>query len=52
VAMEEADTANGSPNARRHDTHEGDVIQGLRSGLIYSLAIWSVLLIIGARLFA
>ena len=38
-----------------HDTseasREGDVIHGLRSGLIFSLAIWAVLLTVGAFVF-
>jgi hypothetical protein len=29
----------------------GDVIHGLRSGLIFSLAIWAVLLTVGALVF-
>ena len=37
-------------NAAR--AHDGDVIQGLRSGLIFSLAIWAMLLTIGALFFA
>jgi hypothetical protein len=31
---------------------EGDVIRGLRSGLIFSLAIWAVLLTVGTLVFA
>ena len=31
---------------------EGDVIQGLRSGLALSLAIWAMLLTIGALIFS
>lgn len=30
---------------------EGDVIHGLRSGLIFSLAIWALLLTVGAFVF-
>ena len=30
---------------------EGDVIHGLRSGLIFSLAIWAMLLTVGALVF-
>ena len=32
-------------------SREGDVIHGLRSGLIFSLAIWAVLLTVGAFVF-
>ena len=32
--------------------HEGDVIRGLRSGLVFSLAIWTMLLTVGALVFA
>jgi hypothetical protein len=32
--------------------HEGDVIRGLRSGLVFSLAIWAMLLTVGALVFA
>ena len=31
---------------------EGDVIQGLRSGLVLSLAIWAMLLTVGSLLFS
>jgi len=48
AAANEAASANQSPGAGRHDSHEGDVIQGLRSGLAFSLAIWAVLLTVGA----
>ena len=41
-----------SPEADRHDTREGDVIRGLRSGLVFSLAIWAVLLTVGALAFS
>jgi len=34
------------------DRREGDVIRGLRSGLIFSLAIWAVLLTVGTLVFA
>lgn len=30
---------------------EGDVIRGLRSGLIFSLAIWAMLFTVGALVF-
>jgi hypothetical protein len=39
-------------SAGRYDAREGDVIQGLRSGLIFSLAIWALLLAVGALVFA
>ena len=51
VAIEETGVTHESSRPGRHDTHEGDVIQGLRSGLICSLAIWAMLLAIGALLF-
>ena len=31
---------------------EGDIIKGLKSGLAFSLAIWAMLLTIGALIFA
>ena len=34
------------------DTREGDVIRGLRSGLIFSIAIWAMLFAFGALVFA
>jgi hypothetical protein len=40
-----------SPNTGA-DRREGDVISGLRSGLIFSLAIWAVLLTVGTLVFA
>ena len=52
AAAEQAVTANESLNTGPHDTRDGDVIQGLRSGLIFSLAIWAMLLSIGALVFA
>ena len=52
AATEQAVTANQPSNAGRHDMREGDVIQGLRSGLIFSLAIWAMLLTVGALVFA
>ena len=52
AATQQAVTANQLSSAGRHDTHEGDVIQGLRSGLIFSLAIWAMLLAVGALVFA
>ena len=39
-------------SAGRDDAREGDVIQGLRSGLVFSLALWAVLLTVGALVFA
>jgi hypothetical protein len=39
-------------SAAEHDaTREGDVIQGLRTGLVFSLAIWAVLLTVGKLVF-
>jgi hypothetical protein len=35
----------------REAAREGDVIHGLRSGLIFSLAIWAMLLTVGALFF-
>jgi hypothetical protein len=52
AAVSEAASANQSRGAGRHNAHEGDVIHGLRSGLVFSLAIWAVLLTVGALLFA
>jgi len=51
AAVNEAVSANHIPRADRYDTREGDVIQGLRSGLAFSLAIWAVLLTVGALVF-
>ena len=33
------------------DRAEGDIIRGLRSGLIFSLALWAMLFPVGALLF-
>lgn len=44
--MDDAATAGTSGPSR-----EGDVIRGLRSGLIFSLAIWAMLLTVGALVF-
>jgi hypothetical protein len=44
AAMEKGMAANELQTAER----EGDVIQGLRSGLIFSVAIWAMLLTVGA----
>ena len=33
------------------DTRTGDVIHGLRNGLLFSLAIWAVLFMVGALIF-
>ena len=38
--------------AGRDHGREGDVIRGLRSGLVFSLAIWAVLLTVGTLVFA
>jgi hypothetical protein len=46
TAVDESAMRNTSEASR-----EGDVIQGLRSGLIFSLAIWAVLLTVGAFVF-
>ncbi len=48
AAVEEALPANHTVRADHYNMREGDVIQGLRSGLVFSLAIWAVLLIVGA----
>ena len=34
------------------DAHEGDVIRGLQSGLIFSLALWAMLFTFGALVFS
>ena len=51
AAVNEAVSEKHIPRAGRYDTREGDVIQGLRSGLVFSLAIWAVLLTVGAVVF-
>ena len=45
-------TGESSNAGRYYDTREGDVIQGLRSGLLFSLAIWAMLLTVGTLVFA
>ena len=52
TATKRAVTAGESLNAGRYDAREGDVIQGLRSGLLFSLAIWAMLLTVGTLVFA
>jgi hypothetical protein len=51
AAMEKADSPGKSSSPRRRARREDDFIVGLRSGLVVSLAIWAVLLIIGAVVF-
>ena len=51
AAASAAAFTNYSPGAHRRDSREGDIIQGLRSGLAFSLAIWAVLLMVGALVF-
>ena len=46
-----ADEAVRAKPSAASDTREGDVIQGLRSGLVFSLALWAVLLTVGALVF-
>jgi hypothetical protein len=48
---EGAIASNARSVSARDSACEGDVIQGLRSGLIFSLAIWAVLLTVGAIIF-
>jgi hypothetical protein len=40
-----------STHGAREASREGDVIHGLRSGLIFSLAIWAMLITVGALVF-
>ncbi|NCF22959.1 MAG: hypothetical protein GWP60_00345 [Gammaproteobacteria bacterium] len=40
------------PVANSAHARDGDVFQGLRSGLIFSLAIWAMLFTVGALFFA
>ena len=49
--MDEAAATSAIPGNSCNHAREGDVIQGLRSGLIFSLAIWAVLLTVGALVF-
>ena len=46
MAVDEPTTHDSSEASR-----EGDVIHGLRSGLIFSLAIWAMLLTFGTLVF-
>ena len=48
---EGAVASNAVPASTSEGAYEGDVIQGLRSGLFFSLAIWAVLLTVGAIIF-
>ena len=52
AATREAVASDRASRSRSADRHEGDVIRGLRSGLIFSLAIWAVLLTVGTLVFA
>ena len=47
-----ADQADPPAPADAADAREGDVIQGLRSGLIFSLAIWALLFTVGTIVFS
>jgi hypothetical protein len=48
---EGAIASNALPASARENAREGDVIRGLRSGLIFSLAIWAMLLTVGVLVF-
>ena len=51
ASTEDAITRNALPASAGEHAHEGDVIRGLRSGLIFSLAIWAMLLTVGVLVF-
>ena len=51
ASVEGAITRPALPASDGEHAHEGDVIRGLRSGLIFSLAIWAMLLTVGAFVF-
>ena len=51
ASAEDAVAGNALPTRVGQDAHEGDVIRGLRSGLIFSLAIWAALLTFGVLVF-
>lgn len=51
IAGEVDDFTAGNEPGTIEASREGDVIHGLRSGLIFSLAIWAVLLTVGALVF-
>lgn len=52
AATRDAAAGNQISHKTGDDRREGDVISGLRSGLIFSLAIWAVLLTVGTLVFA
>ena len=52
AATREAAAGNQISHRMGNDRCEGDVISGLRSGLIFSLAIWALLLTVGTLVFA
>ena len=52
AAVQDALAVEAASGAEHDATREGDVIQGLRSGLLFSLAIWVVLLTVGTLVFA
>ena len=52
AAARAATSKHYSPGADRRDPREDDVIRGLRRGLAFSLAIWAVLLTVGALVFS
>ena len=51
AAKQDAHAAHESSSPRRQVRREDDFIRGMRRGLVVSLAIWAVLLAVGALLF-
>ncbi len=52
AAMDEAAATSTIPNNGCNYARDGDVIRGLRSGLIFSLALWAMLFTFGALVFS
>ncbi len=50
--MDEAAATSTIPNNGCNYARDGDVIRGLRSGLIFSLALWAMLFTVGALVFS
>ena len=49
--IREAAASQEASIAESIDIRKGDVIHGLRNGLLFSLAIWAVLFMVGALVF-
>ena len=52
AAMDEAAATSAISGNSCDHARDGDVIRGMRSGLIFSLALWAMLFTVGALVFS